>query len=33
MIDLYIKLIQEGLRTLEQVPIDLKEQVANKLNS
>ena len=32
MIDIYIKLIQRGLKTIDEVPEVIREQVRNKLN-
>lgn len=32
MIDIYVKLIQRGLKTIDEVPEIIREQVRNKLN-
>jgi hypothetical protein len=31
MVDLYVKLVQKGLRTLEQVPASIRAAVTEKL--
>ena len=32
MIEIYVKLVEAGLRTIEQVPFELREEVQRRLN-
>lgn len=32
MVDIYVKLIQRGLKTIDEVPEIIREQVRSKLN-
>lgn len=33
MIEIYIKLIQRGLKTIDEVPVNLREQVKERLEN